>query len=103
MDFIVATLTDPLVGGTIVTLFGLAIADLITGVGAAFRTDTFYPEFVAGFLKSHVLAALLPIVAVIVLSAFVQPLVVVAGIAVATYTVQTVASIRDNLALPAEA
>lgn len=100
---LIATLTSPVVGGVAVTVSGLALADFVTGVAFAFRNGTFEPVYVSRFVQSHVLGSLLPIISLIVLSAFIEPLVIVTGAAVAAYTVSTLASIRENLSLPAEA
>lgn len=102
-DRILSVLLDPKVGGLIVMLAGLMLADFAVAVGKAFQADNFQPLFVAEFLRSHVMGRLMPIVALVLLSTVAPPLVVVVGVSVAAYTVETVASIRANLSLDAAA
>lgn len=110
MDVIVSFLKDPMVGGVILTLVGLMLADLLTAIGAAFRRkgtgllgSEFEPLVVAEFLRSHVLGRLLPIIFLVFLAKFSEPLVAVVALAVAAYTVETIASVKANLELASDA
>ena len=101
-DYLVGLANDPLVGGAIATVAILAIVDLATGIGAAVRSKSFMWDFVGNWVQSHVAGRVLPIILVIIFAPFAAPLTAVAGLAVAAYTVETVASIRRNLVLPEE-
>jgi hypothetical protein len=101
---------QPAVGGVIVGLNALMVADFATAVAASFRTkgpgifgSNFEPLFVAEFLRSHTLGRLLPIVVLILLTSIAEALVAVVALGVAAYTVETMASIKSNLSLPRDA
>lgn len=96
---IMDTLLSPAVGGVILTLAGLMLADFVTALAAAARAKDVEPLILGEFLRTHVMGRWVPIVALIILSTISQPLVAIAGLGVAAYTVETAASIKANLGL----
>ncbi len=99
MNTLTGLLADQALTGLIVGLVILTTADFITGISAAFRTGTFDPQSVTDFLGYHVVGRVLPIAAIAVLGHFEPSLWALAGLAAGAYTVETLASIRDNLML----
>jgi hypothetical protein len=93
-------LASPAVGGVLVVMTGLLLADVLTGVTAGFRTGTFDPAVMTKFLQTHIIGAWVPVVGLVLLAAFTPPLAVVAALAVTAYTAKTINSIRKNVALP---
>lgn len=88
---------SPEVGGVIVVLTILLVADFITGVSRAFRVGVFQWGQVADFLGSHVIGRWLGLVVMAMLTPYAIVLVPVTALAVAAYSAETLASIRKNL------
>jgi hypothetical protein len=87
----------------VVTAFVVALTDFITGVGRAIRQKAFAIDALPLWLESHLLGRVLPIAATAVLGyAFYEPLYAVAGLGLATYLAESLASIRANLVIPAD-
>lgn len=99
----ISTLASPLVGGVIVALSALMVGDWITAVSAAARRKDVEPLILGEFLRTHVLGRLVPIVALVILASFTPALTPIVALGVASYTTESVASIRANLALPSDA
>lgn len=79
-------------------LLGLvAVADLVTGVGAAVRDGRFSARSVAQWVQTHLAGRVVPIGIVLVLAQWAEPLYAIAATAAATYVAETVASIRSHL------
>lgn len=101
---IIATITANPAGSIALTATVFAVADFITGAGAAFRRHEFRLERLNDWVAVHLLGRVMPIAGLAVLGdLFVtDALLVVAGLALATYLAETAASIRASLALPTE-
>lgn len=79
----------------------LAVADFLTGVGASVRAGSFQVEWVAVWLQGHLAGRVFPVTATALLGQyFSEPLFAIAGLALASYTAETLVSIRRNLTLP---
>jgi len=99
MNVLDGLLADQALAGLIMGLVTLTIADFLTGISAAWRSETFDPACIATFLSTHVVGRVLPIAAIAVLGHFEPALWALAGLAAGAYAVETLASVRDNLNL----
>ena len=86
-----------------VTLYGVLavmLADLLLGVAAAFRDDTFSLAHVAAFLRTHAAGRVAPIGALLAIGWFgQQPALTAIGMgAAAAYALETLGSVRDSWA-----
>lgn len=97
---LLAALASPAVGGVIVVMTGLLLADFLTGVTAAFRAGEFEAAYLPQFLQTHVVGQWVPTIALVILGTFTPPLAVVAALAVTAYTAATISSVRKNVRLP---
>lgn len=101
-DYLVGLANDPLVGGAVATVAILGLIDFVAGVANAVRQGVFQADFVGHWVQSQLAGRILPIILVIVFAPFAAPLTAVAGVAVAAYSVESIASIRRNLFLPGD-
>ena len=99
MNALDGLLADQALAGLIMGVVFLTTADFITGVAAAWRSETFDPQCIATFLGSHVIGRVLPIVAIATLGHFEPTLWALAGLSAGAYAVETLASVRGNLML----
>ena len=98
----IQTLTSPQVGGVIVLMAALLVADFVTGVSRAARLKVFQWDQVADFIGTHVVGRWAGIAILVLLAPYNPALVVLSGLAVAAYTAESLASIRENVMLPAD-
>lgn len=101
------TFLDSPAGVALIGMVGVAFADLITGVLAAMRDDTFSLDSIAAFLRKHIAGRVAPIGALLLLGYFgggtVGTLFMASAIAAATaYAAETAASVLGNLNPPKE-
>lgn len=94
LDAILAALAAAPGLAMITTALALAVADFAVAVAVAVREQRFEAALIAGWLETHLVGRVLPIVVLAVLP---EPLFAIAGLALATYTVETIASLRRNL------
>jgi hypothetical protein len=100
-DQFIETLSSPEVGGVLILMTALLVADFLTGVSRAFRLKVFEWKLVADFLGTHVAGRWLGIAILVALSPASPAILAVSGLAVAAYTAESLASIRENVMLPA--
>jgi uncharacterized protein YqgC (DUF456 family) len=95
----VQTMKSPEVGGVMVVLSVLLVADFVTGVTRAVRLGVFEWDVIADFIGTHVIGRWLGLVVLVALQPLSDVLVPVLGLAVAAYTAESLASIRTNIGL----
>lgn len=79
-------------------VLGVMAADLLLGVAAAFRDDTFQLSTLAAYLRKHVAGRVVPIGILLGLGYFGQmpALTAIGAASAAAYTLETIGSIRDS-------
>ena len=85
-------------GAALYGVLAVMLADLLLGVAAAFRDDTFSLAHVAAFLRTHAAGRVAPIGALLAIGWFgQQPALTAIGMGAATaYALETIGSIRAN-------
>ena len=99
----ISTIQSPGVGDVIVLMSVLLIVDFVTGVSRALRTKTFAWDQIADFLATHVAGRWLGLVVLVALAPYAEVLVAIAGIAVAAYVAESIASIGKNIGVAMDA
>lgn len=85
----------------LVGLAALALADLASGIGGAFRSGTFDANKVGQWIGTHILGRVLPIAVMCVLGTQSTALAALAAMSVSLYTIETLKSVAANLGVPA--